>query len=165
MQVRAAVLPNRPLVNRPQAPASATAGPGSAPQPAQPIKARNADGGFGSDIFQSALYSLTNLAQVLPLGSLSGLIQMLPLPALGVFDLVLGGMNGVKDYMGLKKPNNVRRSDDYTRLAGDAAVVAGGAILLGGAFIAPWLPLVGAGLAGAGFLARAVGVWNDESRW
>jgi hypothetical protein len=31
--------------------------------------------------------------------------------------------------------------------------------------VAPWLPLVGAGVAAAGYLAKAVGTWNDESRW
>jgi hypothetical protein len=74
-------------------------------------------------------------------------------------------MNGFKDVLGLKKANNTKKSDDFTRIGGDAGMVLGGVALVAGAAIAPWVPLVGAGVAAAGFLARAVGIWNDETRW
>lgn len=170
MQVRAAVLPNRPVAVRPTAgtaPAKAASqGAPAAPAPKAPIKARNADASFGSDIFQSTLYSLMNLGQIVTLpGGISQLIQALPQSGLGVFNLVMGGMNAFKDWKSLKHPANTRNSDNYTRLAGDAAIIVGGVGLLAGAAIAPAVPLIGAGLAAAGFIARAVGVWNDESRW
>jgi hypothetical protein len=166
MQVTA----NRPLAARPVAkavPAAAPAKPaGQAPQPAKPVKARNADAGFGSEIFQNALYGLMNLGQVVPLpGGVSGLIQMLPASMLGVFNVVMGGFNAFKDWRSLKSPANTRNSDNYTRLAGDAGIVVGGVALLAGAAIAPVVPLIGAAVAAAGFATRIVGVWNDESRW
>ncbi len=171
MQVRAAVLPNRPVTVRPtgtpaQAPAQQSAPAAQAPAPKTPVKARNADSGFGSEIFQSALYSLMNLGQIVNLpGGISQLIQALPQSSLGVFNLVMGGMNAFKDWRSLKNPANTRNSDNYTRLAGDGAIILGGVALLAGAAIAPAVPLIGAGLAAAGFLTRIVGVWNDESRW
>lgn len=168
MQVRPTVAPNRPVAVRPAAtPAPAPAAPqGQAPAPKTPVKARNADPGFGTEIFQGALYGLMNLGQVVTLpGGISQLIQMLPASSLGVFNIVMGGFNGFKDWKSLSNPANTRNSDNYTRLAGDAGIVVGGLALLAGGAIAPVVPLIGAGLAAAGFLARIVGVWNDESRW
>lgn len=171
MQVRAAVTPNRALAVRPagqpaQAPKQAAAPAGQAPAPKAPVKARNADPAFGSEIFQSALYALTNVGQIVTLpGGLSGLVQMLPKSSLGIFNVVMGGFNAFKDYKSLSAAGNTRNSDNYTRLAGDGAMIAGGALLLGGALLGPAVPLIGAGLAAAGYVARIVGIWNDESRW
>lgn len=138
---------------------------GVVPRPVAPVKARNADNGFGSEIFQSLLYSLTNLGQIVPLpGGIAGLIQALGGSTLGIFNIVMGGMNAFKDYKGLSKAGNTIKSDDYTRLAGSAAIIAGGALLLAGAAV-PVLAVVGAGLGFAGFVTRAVGVWNDQTRW
>ena len=170
MQVRAAVQPNRPVTVRPTGTPAQAAAPkpatGVAPQPKTPIKPRNADAGFGTEIFQSALYALTNVGQIVALpGGLSGLIQMLPKGGLGIFNVVMGGFNAFKDWRSLSAAGNTRNSDNYTRLAGDGAMIAGGALLLGGALIGPVVPLIGAGIAAAGYVARIVGVWNDESRW
>jgi hypothetical protein len=127
--------------------------------------AKNADAAFGSDIFQAATYGLTNLGQIVTLPSfLGGLVRALPLQALGAFNLGMGLFNGYKDIKGLKDPKNTRDWDNHIRLGADAALVAGGALILGGALLSPALPLVGAGLAAAGFFARTVGIWNDESR-
>lgn len=169
MQVRPTVAPNRPVAVRPAAtpaPAANAAPAPKAPTPKAPVKARNADAGFGTEIFQSALYSLMNLGQIVNLpGGISQLIQMLPASSLGIFNIVMGGFNAFKDWKSLSNPANTRNSDNYTRLAGDAGIVLGGLALLAGSAIAPVVPLVGAGLAAAGFAARIVGVWNDESRW
>ncbi|MEB3197754.1 MAG: hypothetical protein VKP62_11175 [Candidatus Sericytochromatia bacterium] len=133
--------------------------------PSKSIKKRNADAAFGSDIFQSITYGLTNVGQIVPLPAfLAGLIRALPLQGVGVFDIGMGAFNGYKDIKSLKHEKNTRNWDNYVRIGSDAAMVAGGALLLGGAALSPVLPLVGAGLAAAGFFARTVGIWNDESR-
>lgn len=167
MQVRAAVAPNRPLATRAAVPAApqAPAPTGQAPAPKAPVKARNADPAFGSEIFQSALYALMNVGQIIPLGGLGQLIQALPKSSLGVFNIVMGGFNAFKDWKSLSAAGNTRNSDNYTRLAGDGAMIVGGGLLLGGALLGPAVPLIGAGIAAAGFAARIVGIWNDESRW
>ena len=82
-----------------------------------------------------------------------------------IVDIGFAAFNGFKDIMGLKKEGNTKKSDDFIRIGGDAGMLVGGAALLAGAAIAPWVPLVGAGVAAAGFLARAVGIWKDETRW
>jgi hypothetical protein len=164
MQIRSALpLATRPVA-RPAAAAPTPAAPTAASTPRQ-IVAKNADASFGSDIFQAAIYGLTNLGQIVTLPSfLGGFVRALPLQALGAFNVGMGLFNGYKDIKGLKDAKNTRNWDNYIRLGADGALVAGGALILGGAMIAPALPLVGAGLAAAGFFARTVGVWNDESR-
>jgi hypothetical protein len=71
MQVRAAVMPTvtRQAVRVVAQPAQTTAAPqGQAPAPQKmPVKAKNADSSFGSDIFQSTLYSLMNIGQIVTL--------------------------------------------------------------------------------------------------
>src|SRR5688500_16176096 len=118
MQIRSAAPAVRPVAARPLTAPAPQAPAGQAPAPKLPVKARNADSGFGSEIFQSLLYSLTNLGQIVTLpGGISGLIQALGGATLGVFNIVMGGMNLFKDWRAIKKPNNTRMSDDYTRLA------------------------------------------------
>lgn len=165
MQVRAAA----PLTVRPTArPASAAATPASSAAPAtEPGKvvAKNADEKFGSDIFQSAIYSLTNLGQIVTLPAfLGGLVRAIPLQGLGIFNIGMGAFNGYKDYRSLKDPKNTRNWDNHVRLGADAGLIAGGAMILGGALLSPALPLIGAGIAAGSFAARIVGIWNDESR-
>jgi hypothetical protein len=138
--------------------------PAPAPKAAAPVKPKT-DAGFGSDMLQHSIFALTNLGQILPLGPLSAIAQALPAPMLGIVDLGFGAMNAFKDVLGLKKAGNTKKSDDFIRIGGDAGMLVGGAALLAGAAVAPWLPLVGAGVAAAGFLARAVGIWKDETRW
>lgn len=162
MQVRSTARPitvaRRPIVT---APAVARA----AVQPAaQPIKVKT-DAGFGSDMLQHCIFALTNLGQIVSLGGLGGLIKALPKGALGIVNVGYGAFNLVRDVLGLKKATNTKKGDDYTRIAGGAAIVTGGVAILAGALVGPWLPLVGAGVAAAGYLARAVGIWNDETRW
>lgn len=136
----------------------------TAPAKAAPIKVKT-DEGFGSDMLQHTLFALTNLGQIVNLGALSGLIQALPKSALGIVNVGYGAFGLFKDWKGLKNEANTKKGDDYTRIAGGAAIVGGGIALLAGAALAPWVPLVGAGVAAAGYLARSVGIWNDETRW
>lgn len=172
MQVRSTARPvtvaRRPIVAaKPaaQAVAKAAVQPAApAAKSAQPIKIKT-DAGFGSDMLQSTIFTLTNLGQIVNLGALSGLIQAVPKNMLGIVNIGYGAFGLFKDVKGLKAENNTRNSDNYTRIAGGAAVVAGGLALAAGAMVAPWLPLVGAGVAAAGYLAKAVGTWNDETRW
>lgn len=173
MQVRSTARPvtvaRRPVVAaKPAAQPVAKAAVQPAEKPvaksAQPIKIKT-DAGFGSDMLQSTIFTLTNLGQIVNLGALSGLIQALPKNMLGIVNIGYGAFGLFKDIKGLKAETNTRNSDNYTRIAGGAAVVAGGVALLAGAMVAPWLPLVGAGVAAAGYLAKAVGTWNDETRW
>jgi hypothetical protein len=170
MQVRSTARPVT-VARRPVVVAKAAAQPvaKAAVQPAPvaksaPIKIKT-DAGFGSDMLQNTIFTLTNLGQIVNLGALSGLIQALPKNMLGIVNIGYGAFGLFKDIKGLKAENNTRNSDNYTRIAGGAAVVAGGLALAAGAMVAPWLPLVGAGVAAAGYLAKAVGTWNDESRW
>jgi hypothetical protein len=167
MQVRSAAVRPLNVVRPAAAPAAKAAVQPAAPAPAKaaaPIKVKT-DAGFGSDMLQHTLFGLTNLGQIINLGALSGLVQALPKSALGIVNVGYGAFNLFKDITGLKKDTNTKKTDDYTRIAGGAAVVAGGVALLAGAMVAPWVPLVGAGVAAAGYLARAVGIWNDETRW
>lgn len=155
------------LARRPLAVAT-TAKPAAQPtmKPTAAVVKPQTDPGFGSDIFQSILFSLANLGQIVKLpAGLSGIVQSLPKQSLGIANLMFGAMNAFKDWKSLKNPLNTRNSDNYTRLAGDAAMLVGGVALVAGAAVAPVVPLIGAGVAAAGFLARAVGIWNDESRW
>ncbi|MNS25225.1 hypothetical protein D3C72_571170 [compost metagenome] len=169
MQVRsAAVRPaasvaRRPVVAAAQPVAKAAVMP-AAPAKAAPIKVQT-DAGFGSDMLQHTLFALTNLGQIMNLGALSGLIKVLPKPALGIVNIGYGAFGLFKDWRGLKNEANTKKSDDVTRMAGGAAIVTGGIAILAGAAVAPWVPLVGAGVAAAGYLARSVGIWNDETRW
>lgn len=169
MQVRSTARPitvaRRPVVTAPAVVRAAV-------QPAaQPIASRGSaikvktDAGFGSDMLQHCIFALTNLGQIVSLGGLGGLIKALPKGALGIVNVGYGAFNLVRDVLGLKKATNTKKSDDYTRIAGGAAIVTGGVAILAGALVGPWLPLVGAGVAAAGYLARAVGIWNDETRW
>ena len=120
---------------------------------AAPVKPQT-DAGFGSDIFQSGLYALMNIGQLVKLpAGLSGIVQMLPKSTLGIVNIALGGMNAFKDWRSLSNPLNTRNSDNYTRLAGDAAVIVGGVALLAGAAVAPVVPLIGAGVAALGCTA------------
>jgi hypothetical protein len=169
MQVRPSVRPltvvaKRPAAAAPVAKAAVQAAPAPAAKAKAPVKVMT-DAGFGSDMLQHSIFALTNLGQFLPLGPLSAITQALPGGILGIVDVGYGLMNGFKDVIGLKKANNTKKSDDFTRIGGDAGMVLGGVALVAGAAIAPWVPLVGAGVAAAGFLARAVGIWNDETRW
>lgn len=167
MQVRSvgpAAIARRPVVASTPRPATQPA-PAPAPQTSAPIKPKT-DSGFGSDIFQNFLLGLTNLGAIVKLpGGLSQLIQMVPPQALGIMNLVMGGMGMFKDIRGLKDANNTKNSDNYIRIGGNAALLAGGAALLAGAAIAPVVPLIGAGVAVAGFAARIIGTWQDETRW
>lgn len=169
MQVRTvgSAIARRPVVAataRPAvqpAPAKATA----PAKPAAPIKPKT-DPGFGSDIFQSFMLGLSNLGTIVKLpGGISNLIQMLPGSALGMVNLVMGGMGMFKDIKGLKDERNTKMTDNYIRIGGNAAVLAGGVALLAGAAIAPVVPLIGAGVAVLGYLAKSVGTWQDETRW
>lgn len=162
MQVRAAA----PLTVRPTArPASAAATPAAPAAAPGKVVAKNADANFGSDIFQSAIYSLTNLGQIVTLPAfLGGLVRAIPLQGLGIFNIGMGAFNGFKDFRSLKDPKNTRNWDNHVRLGADAGMIVGGAMVLGGAMLSPVLPLVGAGLAAGAFAARIVGIWNDESR-
>lgn len=171
MQVRSTARPitvaRRPVVAaKPAAQpvAKAAVQPTAPAAKSAPIKIKT-DAGFGSDMLQSTIFTLTNLGQIVNLGALSGLIQALPKNMLGIVNIGYGAFGLFKDIKGLKAENNTRNSDNYTRIAGGAAVVAGGLALAAGAMVAPWLPLVGAGVAAAGYLAKAVGTWNDETRW
>lgn len=158
MQIRPTVVA-RPLV-RPQAVQS------QAPAPKAPVKARTSDPSFGSEMFQTTLYSLSNLAQIVTLPTAIGsLLQAFGGFMLGGFNVVMGAMNTLKDIKGLSKAGNTKKSDDYTRLAGDAAIVAGGVALFLSASVAPGLAVAGAVLGTLGFAARAVGIWNDNTRW
>lgn len=166
MQVRSVgpALARRPVVATSARPAVQPA-PAPAPKAAAPVKPKT-DSGFGSDIFQSFLLGLTNLGAIVKLpGGLSQLIQMVPPQALGVMNLVMGGMGMFKDIKGLKDERNTKNTDNYIRIGGNAALLAGGAALLAGAAVAPVLPLIGAGVAVAGFAAKIVGTWQDETRW
>lgn len=166
MQVRSVgpALARRPVVASAARPAVQPA-PAPAPKSAAPIKPKT-DSGFGSDIFQNFILGLTNLGAIVKLpGGLSQLIQMVPTQALGVMNLVMGGMGMFKDIKGLKDERNTKSTDNYIRIGGNAALLAGGAALLAGAAIAPVVPLIGAGLAVAGFAAKIVGTWQDETRW
>lgn len=166
MQVRAA-LPARALT--PVAPVRPVATPAAAaavkPAPQGNVKAQNADASFGSDIFQSAVYGLTNLGQIVALPAfLGGLVRALPLPALAAFNIGMGAFQVYKDVRGWKAESNRQKWDDYVRLGSSAAIIAGGGLLLAGAVLSPALPLIGAGLAAGGFVARIVGIWNDDAR-
>jgi hypothetical protein len=170
MQVRSAARPITVVAKRPVAAAPAPAAPKAAPaktaapKASAPVKVQ-VDSGFGSDMLQHSIFALTNLGQIIKLpGGISGLVQALPTPLLGLVNIGFGGMDAFKDLKGLKKAGNTKKSDDTIRLAGDAGMVLGGVALLAGAALAPWVPLVGAGVAAASFLARAVGIWNDETR-
>lgn len=174
MQVRSAAV--RPAASVARRPIAAAAQPAAKPavakaavMPAAPAKAApikvQTDAGFGSDMLQHTLFALTNLGQIVNLGALSGLIQALPKPALGIVNIGYGAFGLFKDWRGLKNEANTKKSDDVTRMAGGAAIVTGGIAILAGAALAPWVPLVGAGVAAAGYLARSVGIWNDETRW
>lgn len=166
MQVRsvrpAASIARRPVVTAAK-PAAQPAKPATAPTTARPALA---DKSFGSDIFQSLLFGLSNLGTIIKLpGGISGLLQMLPKSSLGMLNIGMGGFNMYKDITGLKKENNTKKGDDYIRIGSNAALIGGGVALLAGAALAPWVPLVGAGVAAAGYLGRMVGVWQDETRW
>jgi hypothetical protein len=154
----------KPAVALPKASLAQAAVMPAAPAKAAPIKVQT-DEGFGSDMLQHTLFALTNLGQIVNLGALSGLIQALPKPALGIVNIGYGAFGLFKDWRGLKNEANTKKGDDVTRMAGGAAIVGGGIAILAGAALAPWVPLVGAGVAAAGYLARSVGIWNDETRW
>jgi hypothetical protein len=159
----AVALARRPVVAAAPAPAAKAAAPAPA---GKNVKATNADSSFGSDILQTGIYSLMNIGNIIALpAGLSALVGMLPKPMLGGFNVIMGGFNAFKDVMGLRNPKDTKKSDDYIRLGGDAAIIGGGVALLAGAAIAPIVPLIGAGVAAAGYLARAVGIWKDETRW
>ena len=169
MQVRSAA---RPITVRPAAVAAKPAvkaavepAQAKATKPAQAAKPK-ADDGFGSDMLQHLAFGLANVGAVAKLpGALSKLAQLVPKQALGMLNVAMGGWNAYKDIQGLKNPANTKKGDDYLRLGGDAAMIAGGAAMLAGALVAPWLPLAGAGVAAAGYLARSAGIWRDETRW
>lgn len=164
--VRPATVARRPIVAAAAKPAVEPTKPAPQPAPASKKPRIATDAGFGSDIFQSFLFALTNLGTIVKLpGGLSGLIQMLPKSSLGVLNIAMGGFNMFKDITGLKKENNTKKGDDYIRIGSNAALIGGGVALLAGAALAPWVPLAGAGLAVAGYLGRMVGVWQDETRW
>ena len=168
MQVRSTARPvtvaRRPVVAAAQPTMKAAVQPAAPAKAAPPIKVKT-DAGFGSDMLQNTIFSLTNLGQIVNLGALSGLMKALPKNMLGIANIAYGAFGLFKDVKGLKAENNTRNGDNYTRIAGGVAVVAGGAALAAGAMVAPWLPLMGAGVAAAGFLAKAVGTWNAETRF
>lgn len=148
----------------PVAKAAVQPAPAAPAKTSAPVKVQT-DSGFGSDMLQHTIFALTNLGQLIPLGPLSAITQALPGPLLGIVDVGYGLMNGFKDVLGLKKAGNTKKSDDFTRIGGDAGMLVGGLAMVAGAAVAPWVVLAGAGVAAAGFLARMVGIWNDETRW
>jgi hypothetical protein len=126
---------------------------------------KNADAAFGTDIFQSAIYGLTNLGQIISLPSFLGsLVRALPLPTLALFNMGMGAFQLFRDLRALKAPNNQRKWDDYTRMGASGAMLLGGGLLFTGAAVSSTLPLVGAALAAGGFFTRIVGIWNDDTR-
>ena len=166
MQVRATVMPTvtRPAMRVVAQPAAAAPGRVPAAQ-AQPVKPKLADKNFGSDIFQSVVYATMNIGRIVPLPAfLAGMVNRIPVQFMGLFNMGMAAFNGFKDIRGLSKDGNTKKSDDYIRLGGGAAMLLGGAALAFGAAVAPVVPLIGAGVAAVGYLARAVGVWNDETR-
>lgn len=135
-------------------------------QAAKPApKPQMADRSFGSEIVYHGVSATANVGQLVPLpAAIAGALKIIPAGLMGYANLGLGLFNGVRDLMGLRKENNLKKGDDCTRLAGDAAVMAGGAAIAFGAALAPVLVPVGFGLAAAGALVRMVGVWNDDTR-